>query len=132
MEPKRFNAVIRHGEIVPEWTPTGALLSADDPAIIEALQIARAARDAGLVVDGKLREPDCYWDEEGNAQSEPCDDMSNWADCGSVAEYRPAWGGRREWWLCDDNDKIVGPFKTYDEADKARSAAEAAKGGGDA
>jgi hypothetical protein len=102
----------------------------DDPAIIEALAIAQAARDAGLVVDGKLKPPTCYWSEYGDdAVDDPGDDLQCSYGIGCVLEYRAAWGGKREWWTLDKDGKPVGPFATKSEAEQA---AEAAKGAPDA
>ena len=98
---------------------------ADDPAIVAALSIAKAAREAGLVDGDRLRKPDCYWRSQDNeAVLDPHDDMSFHADVGEVEWYRPAWGGPKQWWVKSKDLACRGPFDT-------REAAERAAGGGE-
>ncbi len=124
-EPKRFNAVIRHGEIVPNWSPTGALLSADDPAIVRDLAIASAAREAGMV------------DEQGNFRK-ILGTLPITADGCVVGFGAEVWhnyyGGppskfRSPKPVCDSTAWESGP--RFEHCYSTRSAAEAAKGGGE-
>ncbi len=97
--------------------------------MLELRAIAQAAREAGMVKDGKLIPPTCYWTEDGDPVNDPEDDLCCNYDTGCVVEYRAAWGGKREWWTLGEDSAPIGPFASKEEA---RSAAEAAKGGGDA
>jgi hypothetical protein len=132
MEPEAFTA---------ERMDTGYLIdvyATDDPAIVEALAIAQAARDAGLVENGKLRTiigtlpvtaDGCVpvvgcdlWVEDGFGEVEQVKLLSinliaSQPDDPPIAHLR----------------NPIGVFAlSLDRTYSTRSAAEAAKGGGDA
>lgn len=75
MEPKRYKFDELHRPSYDEPIGQAVYLYADDPAIVSALSIANAAREAGLVdEDGNLIKPRWIAEEDGTVVFRPTDD----------------------------------------------------------
>lgn len=143
MEPKRYDIIdcLSNGEAIPAHMAencSGRWLDSRDHALVQALAIASAAREAGMVDEhGRFRKvlgtlpitaDGCvvgegvvlYHPEEPYEASLPAECNSVFFDTEYAGAEGDAVGGWRDVRLC------------YSNHEAARSAAEAAKGGGDA